>query len=205
MILWSSSTEERSFDQDEIAKLNQSKTFDYDRDIPPPKNFLTDLITSIADFLAWFFGNILGYAVLIGLVILLIWIILKNTSLSRLSMNSSKQPDGFLNIDSSDELTALDFDQLISESLNKGDLRSAIRYSFLKALQILELTKRIQWNKEKTNHEYSRELGQSDQRVYGRILNVYEYVWYGEFPPSDEIFSRVSVDVKELEGGDFNE
>ncbi|MEQ9232261.1 MAG: hypothetical protein RIF46_16385, partial [Cyclobacteriaceae bacterium] len=131
-----SSDNNRGYDQVEIERLNTSKSFDYSRDIPPPKNYLIDFINGIAKAIIWLFSNIIGYVIVIGLVALLIWIILKNTTFGRSAPRDKKDIDPLIQIRSGEQLANEDFDALIQNALAVGDFRAAIRYSFLKALKV---------------------------------------------------------------------
>lgn len=196
---------ERSYDRQELSKLNTMKSFDYDRDIPPPDNLLLDLLAGIARLFFWLFSNVFGYIILIGLLVLLIWIILKNTSLSKSGLSHKENPEHAVIINTKEELVLTDFDLMIREALANNDFRLAIRFSFLKALQILEKTERIAWKKEKTNHDYLSELESKDRSSYDRLLLVYEYTWYGEFPASEPLYDSITGQVGAIERGGMNE
>ena len=56
--------------------------------------------------------------------------------------------------------------------------------------------------KEKTNQDYFIEIPEEDKSSYGRLLNIYEHVWYGEFDASDLVYGQVDSEVHKLEGGD---
>lgn len=188
----------RGYDQTEIERLNASKNFDYAREIPPPKNYLAQLINSIARAIIWLFSNIIGYVIVIGLVALLIWIILKNTTFGRSAPWDKKDIDPLIQIRSGEQLANEDFDTLIQNALAVGDFRAAIRYSFLKALKVLQVAKQIDWQIEKTNYDYLLEMPEQQQGDFRSVLRVYEYVWYGEFDASERAFNHLSAGVESI-------
>ncbi len=193
-----SSDNNRGYDQVEIERLNTSKSFDYSRDIPPPKNYLIDFINGIARAIIWLFSNIIGYVIVIGLVALLIWIILKNTTFGRSAPRDKKDIDPLIQIRSGEQLANEDFDALIQNALAVGDFRAAIRYSFLKALKVLQVAKQIDWQIEKTNYDYLWEMPEQQQGDFRSVLRVYEYVWYGEFDASERAFNHLSAGVESI-------
>ena len=195
---------ERGFDSSELADFNSRKAFDYDRKIPPPDNLLADILSSIGRAISWLFDKAIGFAVLGGLLFLLIWYILKNVSLKKSTRNKTDSMEYGITIHSTDQLINEDYDLLISNALKEGNFRLAIRFSFLKALRYLHLAGKIEWHKEKTNHDYFHEVSKEDRKLFGRILYYYEYVWYGEFEAREITYESVSGSVKKLERGRRN-
>ena len=77
----------------------------------------------------------------------------------------------------------INFSEAIAKSENEHDFRSAVRYQFLLVLKKLSDRKKIVWNPEKTNHDYENEIVDLTlKQDFARLLSVFEYVWYGEFP-----------------------
>lgn len=75
----------------------------------------------------------------------------------------------------------INFEKSISEFELQQNYRSAIRYQFLYLLKKLSDQKRIDWNIEKTNRDYSHELKNKDQKTqFDRLTYIFENVWYGE-------------------------
>ena len=88
-----------------------------------------------------------------------------------------------------DNIHEIDFkDKLMNAEKNK-DFRSAIRYQFLNVLKKLSDKKQIDWNTEKTNHDYLKELKtESSKTNFAELLYIFEYVWYGEFEINEEAY-----------------
>lgn len=200
MLSQDESEQERGYDQTELADLNESKSFDYSREIPPPKNFLLDFLNALMRAIVWLFSNVIGYLILIGLLALLVWIIIKNTSNAKSGRLNTKDIDPLIEVHSAEQLANEDFDSLIQSALTNGDFRAAVRFTFLKSLKILQLAKHIDWQIEKTNYDYLREVPETQQSDFRGVLHVYEYVWYGEFEATEPIFNRLNNSVKSLEG-----
>jgi hypothetical protein len=98
-----------------------------------------------------------------------------------------------------------DFDQLISREIETGNLNLAVRYLYLKLLQVLSQQQFIGWQKDKTNREYAQELSQRAFFYdFKRVTNTYEYVWYGKFQISMPVFcdvrDKVNLLIQQING-----
>lgn len=98
-----------------------------------------------------------------------------------------------------EHIDSVDFDALISEEVEKGNLNWAVRFLYLKLLQVLSKKQLIRWQKDKTNREYIQEL--SEKAFYNdfkQLTSTYEYVWYGKFQVSAQVFNDVRSHVNQL-------
>ena len=83
----------------------------------------------------------------------------------------------------------IDFKEKLMNAEKNKDFRSAIRYQFLNVLKKLSDKKQIDWNTEKTNHDYLKELKtESSKTNFAELLYIFEYVWYGEFNINEEMY-----------------
>jgi hypothetical protein len=191
--------EERGYDETRLEEWNASKDFDYERDIPPPNNLLSRVLRQIGQAIGWIFSHVTGYIILAGLLALLVWVVLKNTSSEAWHLRKKqKSPDG-LQVRTREELEQEDFLSLAQEAFAKKQFRLAIRYQFLAALRHLQLQKYIDWHIEKTNYEYLSELPGELHNSYLALLRIYEYVWYGEFQADENLFNRSRTHLQDLE------
>lgn len=88
-------------------------------------------------------------------------------------------------------------DDRISKAIREKDYRSAVRFLYLKGLRLLNDKGWIRYHAQATNHEYVHQLNQNPVAGDFRFLTqVYDYVWYGEFPVNDEQFDRLQSDFK---------
>lgn len=88
-------------------------------------------------------------------------------------------------------------DDKISKAIKERDYRSAIRYYYIKGLQLLNNRGLIRYHAQATNHEYVYQLSQHPVAGDFRFLTqVYDFVWYGEFAVNDEQFTRLQSDFK---------
>lgn len=93
--------------------------------------------------------------------------------------NSSNQtiPDAYISID--DE--RIDYNELISASLDQNDFKNAIRWLYLKGLAKLAQRERIRLAEWKTPYDYQIELTGKMIDPYAKLSLLFEYVWYGDF------------------------
>lgn len=106
--------------------------------------------------------------------------------------SSSRKPDGETELMGIAEER---LDEKITQSMQAGDYRSAIRFMYLKALKMLDEKGWIQFNSRHTNRDYVTELNKRPEGAdFGFITRNYEYVWYGEFiinkPGFDTLYQR---------------
>lgn len=91
----------------------------------------------------------------------------------------------------SENLTQVNFKDLIKETKEKGDYRLATRYYYLWLLKLLTYREIIKWHPDKTNSDYLYEINNPDLRKDFEYLSyVYEYIWYGEFAIDEEAFTK---------------
>ncbi|WP_445737264.1 DUF4129 domain-containing protein [Mariniflexile sp.] len=85
----------------------------------------------------------------------------------------------------------VNFDQLIEAALKDNNYRLATRYLYLKSLKMLTNKNIIEWHYDKTNSDYINEIkDENTKSVFKRISYIYDYVWYGEFPIDEGIYTK---------------
>ncbi|MDX2286035.1 MAG: DUF4129 domain-containing protein [Bacteroidia bacterium] len=86
-----------------------------------------------------------------------------------------------------------DYEQLTRLALSQGEYRLAIRYTYLAVLQRLDHLRMIEWQPQKTNADYLRELAPAPfAGQFGLLTQIFESCWYGQLQPGPDHFSRVS-------------
>lgn len=74
-----------------------------------------------------------------------------------------------------------DFDALLAQAFRAGDYRLAIRYHFLRTLQLLRDRQLVDYAVDKTNSRYVHEVPPRFKNEFASLILNYEYVWYGGF------------------------
>jgi hypothetical protein len=86
-----------------------------------------------------------------------------------------------------EDIHAIDYAASIEAAEREGRYRDAIRFHFLRSLKLLSDRGHIQWNRNKTNVDYGRELaGHALSGSFEQVRRIYEYAWYGEFSVSEQ-------------------
>ena len=189
-------TSERGFSEEKIAYYNNLDRYDYDKVISSEPNIILGFLAKIIQAIAWFLNTIFGYIMIAALVGLLIYILFRYVNKERTAYTESNEN---LRLIEESALDDIDFSKLINIALAKKDYRLAVRFTFLKSLKRLSLSKLIIIKEGKTNYEYYYELPNSLQPAYRQVLSVFEYVWYGEFESSLAIYNRITSNAEELQ------
>jgi hypothetical protein len=93
-----------------------------------------------------------------------------------------------------DALENVDLDAKINEAVTNKNYRQAVRYMYLKTLKLLSDSNVITLHAKSTNQDYIRQMYRHNSLSQFRDLTrIYEYVWYGEFVPSETQFNIISA------------
>lgn len=187
----------RRFSESKLAELKSDPDMQYEV-VPSVAeslwerliNFLKNLferLFRVATETSWgkTFLYIGGFVLVVGLIILLF------------KVNALKLFYGARRVETEEatfheNIHEMDFDALIAEATRQQDYRKGIRLVFLFALKLLADKQLIDWERGKTNHDYVAELKKPDLKDGFNALSYYfDYVWYGNFKVSNEIFRKV--------------
>lgn len=116
--------------------------------------------------------------------------------------NRKKKPSDYTreidpeNLETKDDLHQVDFKRKIQEAKN---YRQAIRFYYLWLLQDLSKASLIKFEKDKTNLQYADELKNHKKASgFNICTQYYNFVWYGEYPVSPELYEEVVSHFKKL-------
>jgi len=88
-----------------------------------------------------------------------------------------------------EDIHNINFTDEIEASVNAKNYRKATRLFYLKSLKLLSDAGHIQWQINKTNTDYRREIKSLGMREeFDYLSTTFEYVWYGEFEPTEDRF-----------------
>jgi hypothetical protein len=153
------------------AKLNEEKPW-YDQD------WVSKLI--------WFL-------VIAGFVAILIWFLASsNIKLFR------KKP--VFIVDEAQEITeenifSLNYEREIRKAMDQQNYRLGIRLWYLFVLTELAQRNIIEFKHERTNSEYIHQLyGTTYYKDFFRLTRSFEYIWYGRFELTPDIYARLQND-----------
>lgn len=192
----------RNFSSANLESYKAQKQFQYHK--LSEVNHLTGRWWS--DLLNWFqeniFRHITSEMILVLLLVILIVIFIlqfNNIAFSSLFSRKAVSVSEGMHADTED-LKQADFEILIKKALSDRNFRLAIRFHFLKLIQSMGNMGIVALRDEKTNHEYLNEIADRElKRDFEPLINVFEYVWYGEYEPDEQIYYSLKQGFKGFE------
>jgi len=196
----------KKFNSKKLDQYKNDKDFQY-IEIKREKNFIDKFLEWLGDlfyrFLKWIFGEHIAtglfasiikafpYVVVLILLLLILKVFLNVQTESILSGNARKSK---INLSEEEEIIKnQDIKELIDKAIADKNYRLAIRYQYLYVLQLLEKKDLIQWEQQKTNHDYEQEINDTVlQNHFRDITYLYDFVWYGNFDINRDNFSKAS-------------
>ncbi len=196
-----------ALDENKIREYQSDDAFNYVEALPEDnwwtrlKQWINDIWSS---FLRWILGGdqatgfwavlirLLPYLLIAGLIALIVWIFLKIDSGNLLL---EKQALGKATLSDDEELIQHeDIQSLIDKALASGNYRLAIRFYYLFVLQKLSTKEYIEWQVQKTNHEYIYEIKDNHIRMqFQKVTDLYDYIWYGNFEVDETAFAKAQT------------
>ena len=177
-----------------FQKKYQGEEFDYNK-IKPHDSLWNRIERRINQLIHTIFGKIdplsqlqyiaIGVRVIaillvsIALYFLIKFLASKNGNLLFSKKNKPHKIDGF---DLQENIHEINFAQEIAQCEIEKKYRLAIRYRFLWMLKKLNDQKIIQWDIEKTNLDFVKELQPSPHlKSFVQLVHIFDFVWYGDF------------------------
>ena len=188
---------------EKIIKYLNDEFYLYDQEIvKPPVSLLEKILHRIAKLLRFIDsgGKTVSYIFYVIMFAILLFVIIKILGLNYQSLfiRSSKINSPELEVFDED-IHAIDFDSVIDDAVQKGNYRKAVRYLYIKFLKVLTDNEFIEWQINKTNKDYRKEMSKSKYfSIFKNLTFVYEYVWYGEFIINRKQFNEFHKEFKSV-------
>lgn len=104
-------------------------------------------------------------------------------------------------IESEEDISQINFDELISIAIESKQYKLAVRYLFLNSLKLLSEKGLIELKNNKTNYQYLSEIKNNQiADVFRNTTSNFEWIWYGDFPVDENIMKSSQNDFNELFG-----
>lgn len=191
----------RSVPDSTVSRLKQDQAFAYANDEaylekkPPEKEE-----ASAWDGLYRFFSSgaikVILY-ILLGLFF--IFVIYRIVVVNNLYFITSKKKRIHDDDGGEEDITDENIDEKIRRASGAGDYRMAVRYSYIKALRLLNDKGWVRLHAQATNHDYLYQV--SKYPVAGDfnfLTRVYDHVWYGEFAVNGDQYARLQTDFQKF-------
>jgi len=207
-----SNIEQKKFDSNHLDDYKADSDFNYK--VIKRKSTLLErifnwLIRVSEKFLSQLFGNeaakgilaiiikVLPY-VIGGIVLLLLIKFFLKVNIT--SVISGKTNKAIVNLTDEEALIKNeDLSELIQKAIHQKNYRLAIRYYYLLALQKLSKYDFIDWQQQKTNEDYIKEIQENKlKNKFASSTYLYDFVWYGNFDINESEFTKAEAEFNEL-------
>ena len=191
----SSHIEKKTFDASTIEEYKNSDDFNYETPEVEPSIFeklwiwIKNIIRNILEYLfediepitgfLWVVLKVLPYLILAAALFFIIKYFL-NIQTSNILKKNNKS---IVKFGSDEELIKReDLNLLLKDAIENEEYRIAVRFYYLLILKKLTESGSLNWQQEKTNEDYIKELQETSlQSKFSESTRVYDFVWYGNF------------------------
>jgi hypothetical protein len=200
-------TSNRTLPNGQWEKLISDPAFNYKNEkelvkLPPPSSSIfSKLLKGLILFFASTIGKVICWSILLCIVSYAIYKIFISNATILFNRSYRTQRDRELP-GTPETLFDTNWELKLDEALNSRSNRSAVRYSYMLILHLLEQRQLISYTANKTNYEYNDELKSSPYgNLFRTVSRQYEYVWYGNYALSQKNFDEymsLFADMKKL-------
>ena len=197
----------RLLSNDLLEKYKNDPEFDYDGGPEESEDWITKIKNWINQQLAILRSSktystlldYLYYGLMIATLILIIRGLIKadrrGLLFGKINSNEIKM------IESEEDISQINFDELIAAAAERKDYKLAVRYLFLKSLKLLSEKELIELRNNKTNHQYLSEIKNNRiSNAFKIATSRFEWIWYGDFPVDEKVMKSSQNDFNELFG-----
>lgn len=176
-------------EKEQIESYLDEKDFQYGKEYKPAagEGFFQRLWRSILNFMAQIFQAVRYLPLILKILfvvacLVVLYIIATKTKLHRM-FYEEREPlkTEFAMVDPLHE--EYNFDKVVSREVSLGNYRNAIRLLHLKLLKELDSMGIIRISRDKTNRDYSLEIGDANiRKEFTGLTRIYNHIWYGKYP-----------------------
>lgn len=149
---------------------------------PPVSSGLEKAVVSFFQFLGSGAGKIIFWILIFSVLGYIIYRILKGDIQFVFGRKEKQKAEDISELVAAEDLLNINWETKMTEALQDGDTRTATRYAFVSALQLLHRNQHINYQPNTTNFEYYLSLKNDNlKQVFRKLLLRYEYAWFGKF------------------------
>lgn len=192
-----------------IEKFKTSPDFSYITSKEPPQSwwdkFWSWVWWKIDQILSTKTGRITFWSVLGAVALIIIgYFLFMVTGLSKSRLFSRRDTGEVTFVTVDDDINTISFDHALRDALDKNDYRLAVRILYLKQLKTMSDKGVINWQINKTNSDYLREVANNLwSNLFKSITSNFELIWYGEkeislieFEKMELLFDQLNKQMK---------
>ncbi|MDH5598019.1 MAG: hypothetical protein OEY34_02780 [Cyclobacteriaceae bacterium] len=198
--------EQKSFSKEKVESLKSKRDFTYDVENRKSEGFVDSIKNFLSYILYLIFRNIdlspdspwtiAVYILGAGLIVYLIIWFNKSDSMWVFSRNRGNIQEYEIE---NEDIHSINYEKEIETALSNKQFRAAIRLLYLRSLRDLSEAHKIEWSDGKTNYDYYLEIENSAMRnAFADLSLQFNYVWYGNYTPSMEIFRHAEEKYQTL-------
>lgn len=194
----------RSFNNNELQEFKKDKDFYYYSLNEPSKG----LWERFWDWVWWRIHEIMRtksgrrtvWTILLGSgIAAIVFFVIKVMGMSSGGLFARGGKSGLPYTTETEDINRISFDNAIKEAIETRNFRIAIRLLYLQSLKHLADKGYIQWQLNKSNNDYIRELaGRPWQSLFKKLTHSFEYTWYGEMNLANDEFQDLQVQFQQF-------
>jgi hypothetical protein len=186
---------------DRLQELRGQREFQYHEGKPANTNsFWGRLMAWLWSLVSWIFDTKSGrtawdtvfYAVMAALLVFAALKLLQVDITKIFGRAARKLPLAYET--GQENIHELNFEEALTQAEAAGNLRLAVRLGYLQLLKQLTDRDLIDWQPDKTNQAYLRELAAAQpaaRPAFAELTRQFEYAWYGELPLGPALYRQV--------------
>ena len=197
----------RQFDKAKLAEYEAKKDFKYDGSTgytrSPWQQFWRKFWGLLNQNLSGTSGSIIKYLFIALACAAVIFAVIKFSGMNAEPIFDKKSASAEIRYsESTENIHEISFAEEIDQAVSAKNYRLGIRLLYLSCLKRLNDSGHINWELNKTNSAYIKELKNSQQRERFVVLTrQFEYVWYGNFPIDATKFSAIHKTFNDFSQG----
>ena len=176
--------EHRSFDEERLKNARGNEEFQYGK--KPVREISRRELKGVSGSL-WTFLMYSFVFLMLGVLAFFIW-------QKTMGGSSGKAIVEKIEFETEEDIRKLDLKELIAQALSNQNYRLAIRLLYLSTLKSLTQGGLIDWQPNKTNQDYRRELAATSLANDFDLLTLqFDYIWYGNISVGPQHYDQVSA------------
>jgi len=210
----SNKTQVKHFDNQTIQKYKEQKEFQYGEDEPKGLSWWDRFWKNFWAWINRMFGQretassvpslwaeIIKYGIVLIFIVLVVFIIFKLAGVDFKWFTGKSKAIEVPYDESLENIHEISFEDEISNTLQMGNYRLAVRLLYLQTLKHLSDREVIDWLPNKTNSAYVKEMqGENGQDAFANLTYQFEYIWYGDFPIDKTTFAQIQQSFQQFNG-----
>ena len=181
----------------------EALTDDYDyreKDEPEEEPEAEELDSELDDAaVPWYRSPVWKYVTFGAVLLVLVIVLVRLLTDQRASNVAVKDLEEALEL-AEEDLAGADLRRLLEQAREESDLRMMIRIRYLMLIQRLDDRGLINYRKDRSNWSYHADLAGATQQRFGRLTQIFDFVWYGNVQPTEADEHQVAQEIEEFMG-----